>query len=166
MPVVIGHRGASGYRPEHTLAAYELAIRQCADYIEPDVVATKDGKLVARHENEISETTDVDERTEFADRKTTKTVDGAEVDGLVHRGLHVGRVEDTPREGTASARPAGQLQPSTGSTRSRPWTRWSTWRGTPEAAPVRRIGVAPETKHPTYFASVGLTLGGPGCCAC
>ena len=69
---MIGHHGASGYRPEHTLAAYELAIVQCADYIEPDVVATSDGVLVARHENEISGTTDVATRTEFAGRRTTR----------------------------------------------------------------------------------------------
>ena len=80
-PTVIAHRGASGYRPEHTLAAYELAIRQCADMIEPDVVSTKDGVLVARHENEISGTTDVATKTEFADRRTTKTIDGVAVTG-------------------------------------------------------------------------------------
>ena len=78
VPLVIAHRGASGYRPEHTLAAYRLAIRLGADYIEPDLVATKDGVLVARHENEISTTTDVAEHPEFADRETTKTVDGVE----------------------------------------------------------------------------------------
>jgi glycerophosphoryl diester phosphodiesterase len=78
---VVAHRGASGYRPEHTLAAYETAILQCADFIEPDLVATKDGVLVARHENEISGTTDVGSRTQFADRRTTKTIDGVAVTG-------------------------------------------------------------------------------------
>ena len=76
-PIVIGHRGASGYRPEHTLESYRLAIEQGADYIEPDLVSTKDGVLVARHENEISGTTDVAEHPEFAGRRTTKTIDGA-----------------------------------------------------------------------------------------
>ena len=76
-PLVIGHRGASGYRPEHTLAAYELAIAQGADFVEPDLVSTSDGVLVARHENEISGTTDVAAHPEFADRRTTKVVDGA-----------------------------------------------------------------------------------------
>ncbi|CAN5139947.1 hypothetical protein BH09ACT1_BH09ACT1_27170 [soil metagenome] len=76
LPIVIGHRGASGYRPEHTRAAYELAFAQGADAVEPDLVASKDGVLVIRHENEISGTTDVASRPEFADRKTTKTVDG------------------------------------------------------------------------------------------
>ena len=80
-PIVIGHRGASGYRPEHTLASYRLAIRLGADYVEPDLVSTKDGVLVARHENEISGTTDVAEHPEFADRRTTKTIDGRSVTG-------------------------------------------------------------------------------------
>lgn len=80
-PLVIAHRGASGYRPEHTLAAYDLAVGMGADYIEPDLVMTKDGVLVDRHEPEISETTDVDERPEFADRETTKLIDGKEVSG-------------------------------------------------------------------------------------
>ncbi|MGI8757933.1 MAG: glycerophosphodiester phosphodiesterase family protein [Acidimicrobiales bacterium] len=79
--LVIGHRGASGYLPEHTLAAYELAIEQCADVIEPDLVSTADGVLVARHENEISGTTDVAEHPEFADRFATKTIDGVPVSG-------------------------------------------------------------------------------------
>jgi glycerophosphoryl diester phosphodiesterase len=78
---VVGHRGASGYRPEHTLPAYALAIDRCAEYIEPDLVSTKDGVLVARHENEISGTTDVAERAEFAARQTTKTVDGDAITG-------------------------------------------------------------------------------------
>jgi glycerophosphoryl diester phosphodiesterase len=80
-PIVIAHRGASGYVPEHTLAAYFLAIEQGADFIEPDLVMTKDGVLVVRHENEISGTTDVADRPEYANRKTTKTIDGAEVTG-------------------------------------------------------------------------------------
>ena len=80
-PLVIGHRGASGHRPEHTLAAYELAARMGADYIEPDLVSTKDHKLVARHENEISETTDVGDRPQFASRRTTKVIDGVALTG-------------------------------------------------------------------------------------
>ncbi|MGI8686042.1 MAG: glycerophosphodiester phosphodiesterase family protein, partial [Acidimicrobiales bacterium] len=79
--LVIGHRGASGYRPEHTLASYQLAIEQCADFIEPDLVSTRDGVLVARHENEISGTTDVAAHPEFASRFTTKTIDGAVISG-------------------------------------------------------------------------------------
>src|SRR5919106_680422 len=79
LPIVIAHRGASGHRPEHTLAAYELAIRMGADYIEPDLVSTKDGVLVARHENEIGATTDV--RRRFRERRATKVIDGDTIDG-------------------------------------------------------------------------------------
>src|SRR5918996_5603435 len=80
-PLVIGHRGASGYRPEHTLASYRLAAEQGADYIEPDLVSTRDGVLVARHEPEIGGTTDVAQHPEFADRQTTKVIDGVSVTG-------------------------------------------------------------------------------------
>jgi glycerophosphoryl diester phosphodiesterase len=80
-PLVIAHRGASGYRPEHTLAAYALGARLGADYVEPDLVRTKDGVLVARHENEISGTTDVASHPEFADRRTTKVIDGVSLTG-------------------------------------------------------------------------------------
>ena len=80
-PVVIGHRGASGYVPEHTLTSYFIAMQQGADYVEPDLVMTKDGVLVARHENEIGGTTDVAEHPEFASRKATKVVDGVSIEG-------------------------------------------------------------------------------------
>src|SRR5581483_6837262 len=80
-PIIIAHRGASGYVPEHTLAAYYVAIEQGADYIEPDLVITRDGVLVARHENEIGATTDVASRPEFASRKARKQIDGVEVEG-------------------------------------------------------------------------------------
>src|SRR5512145_482087 len=75
-PIVIGHRGASGYVPEHTLAAYALAVLQGADFVEPDLVSTKDGHLIARHENVLDETTDVADHPEFAGRRTTKVLDG------------------------------------------------------------------------------------------
>jgi glycerophosphoryl diester phosphodiesterase len=77
----VGHRGAAGYRPEHTAGGYELAVAMGADYIEPDLVPTKDGVLVDRHEPEISQTTDVASHPEFADRKTTKTIDGVTMTG-------------------------------------------------------------------------------------
>ena len=80
-PIVIAHRGASGYVPEHTLAAYFIAMQQGADYIEPDLVMTRDGVLVARHENEISQTTDVAQHPQFADRRTRKPIDGVSVEG-------------------------------------------------------------------------------------
>lgn len=84
-PLIIAHRGASGERPEHTRAAYELAIEQGADVIEPDLVRTKDGVFVDRHENEIGGTTDVADRPEFADRRTTKTIDGVSITGWFTR---------------------------------------------------------------------------------
>jgi glycerophosphoryl diester phosphodiesterase len=80
-PIVIAHRGASGYVPEHTLAAYAMAILQGADFVEPDLVMTKDGHLIARHDNVLDLTTDVARCPEFAGRKTTKTVDGVTVTG-------------------------------------------------------------------------------------
>lgn len=81
LPRIIGHRGAPGYRPEHTASSYRLALQQGADAVEPDVVASKDGVLVVRHENEISGTTDVSDHPEFADRRCTKTVDGVQLTG-------------------------------------------------------------------------------------
>src|SRR5262245_43944894 len=80
-PLVLGHRGTAGYRPEHTLASYELAIALGADYIEPDLVSTRDGVLVARHENEIGGTTDVANHPEFASRRVTKNIDGVNLTG-------------------------------------------------------------------------------------
>jgi glycerophosphoryl diester phosphodiesterase len=101
-PLVIGHRGASGHRPEHTLASYELAARLGADFLEPDLVATADGVLVARHEPELSATTDIARRPEFAGRRTTRVVDGTSrtgwfVDDLTAAELHTLRaVERLP----------------------------------------------------------------------
>src|SRR4051794_11280922 len=80
-PLIIGHRGAPGYRPEHSRSSYELALAMGVDAVEPDVVATKDGVLVVRHENEISGTTNVADHPEFADRKTTKSIDGVSLTG-------------------------------------------------------------------------------------
>ena len=90
-PLVIGHRGASGYRPEHTIESYTLAIEQGADVIEPDLVSTKDGVLIARHENEISGTTDVAEK--FPDRKATKMIDGKEVVGWFTEDLTLAEIK-------------------------------------------------------------------------
>ncbi len=80
-PLVIGHRGAPGYRPEHSRSSYDMALAMGVDAVEPDIVISRDGVLVVRHENEISTTTNVAERPEFADRRTTKTIDGAELTG-------------------------------------------------------------------------------------
>ena len=107
-PLVIGHRGASGYRPEHTLASYRLAIQLGADFVEPDLVSTKDHVLVARHENNITATTDVADHPEFADPRDHQADRRGRADGLVHRGLHARGAEDPAREGTPPRRTPGQ----------------------------------------------------------
>jgi glycerophosphoryl diester phosphodiesterase len=154
-PLVLGHRGASGYRPEHTLASYELAARMGADYIEPDLVSTKDHVLVARHENEISGTTDVADHPEFADRRTTKTIDGLPVTGwftedftLVE--LKTLRVKERlPQVRQENTIYDGRFEVPTFVEVLRLRERLS-------AELDREIGVYPETKHPTYFRSIGL----------
>ena len=152
-PIVIAHRGASGERPEHTLAGYQLAIDLGADYIEPDLVLTSDGVLVARHENEISETTDVADHPEFAGRKATKTIDGIAVAGWF--------TEDFTLAELKTLRAKERL----------PQLRSTAYDGQYEIptfaeildllAAVNKerkvpVGVYPETKHPGYFASIGL----------
>ncbi|MBA2550430.1 MAG: glycerophosphodiester phosphodiesterase [Nocardioidaceae bacterium] len=159
-PLVIGHRGASGYRPEHTLESYQLAIRLGADYIEPDLVSTKNGVLVARHENEISTTTDVADHPEFADRHTTKTIDGVSVTGwftedFTLRELKTLRaVERLPGVRPGNTRYDGRFQVPTFRQVLKLAVSASERTG-------RTIGVAPETKHPTYFDSIGLSLEEP-----
>ena len=125
-PLVIAHRGACGYRPEHTLAAYELAAQMGADYIEPDLVSTKDGVLVARHENEISGTTDVADHPEFADRKTTKTIDGRRLHRVVHRGLHPAELKTLRADRADCPALRQDNTDTTAGSRSRPSTRCST----------------------------------------
>ena len=152
-PIVIAHRGASGERPEHTLAAYMLAIEQGADFIEPDLVLTSDGVLVARHENEISETTDVSARPEFADRKTVKMIDGQQVTGWFTEDFTLAELktlrarERLPKlRGTAHD---GQYQVPT-------FDEILALLAEVNAARSAPVGVYPETKHPSYFASIGL----------
>jgi glycerophosphoryl diester phosphodiesterase len=153
-PIVIGHRGASGYRPEHTLAAYELAIDMGADYIEPDLVSTKDGVLVARHENDITGTTDVASHPEFAGRRATKTIDGVSVTGWFTEDFTLAelrtlrakerlpdlRVTNTAFDGLYQIPTLDEVI---------------------ALAKRRQVGIYPETKHPTYFDSVGLSLEEP-----
>jgi len=154
---LVGHRGASGYRPEHTLAAYELAIQQGADYIEPDVVATKDGELVARHENEISGTTDVGSRPEFADRRTTKVVDGRSRTGWFTEDFTLAELrtlrarERLPLLRTTNTAFDG-LYPVPTLDEVADLARRS------RTATGRKVGLYPETKHSSYFASIGLPL--------
>jgi glycerophosphoryl diester phosphodiesterase len=161
-PLVIGHRGASGYRPEHTLAAYELAIAQGADFIEPDLVSTRDGVLVARHENEIGGTTDVAAHPEFADRRTTKTVDGTALTGWFTEDFTLAElktlraVERIPALRPANATFDGQLEV--------PTLQEVLDLVASINADRRRddqVGVYPETKHPTYFDSIGLSMEEP-----
>jgi len=154
-PILIAHRGASGERPEHTLAAYERAIDQGADYIEPDLVLTKDGVLVARHENEIGGTTDVASHPEFADRKTTKTIDGVEMAGWFTEDFTLAELrtlrarERLPDVRLANKRFDGLYQIPT-------FEEILKLVRAKEAETGRRIGLYPETKHPSYFAGIGL----------
>lgn len=156
--IVIAHRGASGYRPEHTLEAYRLAIRQGADFIEPDLVATSDGVLIARHENEISGTTDVASRPEFAGRKTTKSIDGVPVTGWFTEDFTLAEIKTLrARERIPAIRPRnvrfdGLFQVPTFAEVVALAKR--------ESRNGRIIGVYPETKHPTYFAREGRRLDG------
>lgn len=157
-PWLIAHRGASALRPEHTLAAYALAIEQGADAIEPDLVMTRDGVLVARHENALSDTTDVAARAEFADRKARKQIDGAWVTDWFS--------EDFTLAELKTLRAVERL----------PQLRSTEWDGQFEvptfeeivvlvaaesAKRERLIGLVPEIKHPTYFAGIGLAMEQP-----
>ncbi|GEL95522.1 glycerophosphodiester phosphodiesterase [Cellulomonas composti] len=157
---VIAHRGASGYRPEHTLASYELAVAQGADYLETDVVPTRDGVLVVRHENEIGDTTDVAAHPEFADRRTTRTIDGRAVTGWFTEDFTLAElrtlraVERLPRLRPAGAVHDGRYGIPTLDEVLDLARRSVTRAGGP-------VGVYPETKHPTYFASIGLALEEP-----
>jgi glycerophosphoryl diester phosphodiesterase len=156
-PIVIAHRGASGHRPEHTLAAYELAIEMGADFIEPDLVATKEGVLVARHENEISETTDVAVHSEFADRRKTKRIDGVEVTGWFTEDFTLAEIKALRARERLEFRDQGyngRFEVPTFAEVLELVRRKSAETG-------RRIGVYPETKHPTYFRSLGLPLEEP-----
>ncbi|CAH0443862.1 glycerophosphodiester phosphodiesterase [Ralstonia syzygii] len=154
---VIGHRGAPALRPEHTLASYQKAIDDGADIIEPDLVATQDGVLVARHENEISGTTNVADLSQFAGRRTTKTIDGQSVTGWFTEDLTLAELKTLrARERIPNIRPDN--------------TAYNDQFDIPTLAEIialardqsallgRNIGLYPETKHPTYFQSIGLPL--------
>ena len=153
--IVIAHRGASGERPEHTLGSYSLAIAQGADYIEPDLVLTKDGVLVARHENEISETTDVADKAEFADRKMTKTIDGQKMTGWFTEDFTLAELktlrakERLPQLRSANMAFDGQFEIPT-------FDEILALAKAQSAVTGRTIGIYPETKHPSYFTAIGL----------
>ncbi len=156
-PIIIGHRGASGERPEHTLASYSLAIDQGADYIEPDLVMTKDGILVARHENEISGTTDVAARPEFAQRKATKIIDGESFTGWFTEDFTLAELKTLrARERLPELRPQntkfdGQFEIPT-------FDEVIALANRESARLKKRIGIYPETKHPSYHARIGLVM--------
>lgn len=169
-PTVIAHRGASALRPEHTLAAYQKAIDDGADIIEPDLVITKDGVLVARHENAIAilnadgsvkeATTDVVDRPEFATRKATRSIDGQSITGWFTEDFTLAELKTLrARERIPAQRPAnvvynGQFEIPT-------LQEVIDLAKAQSARTGRTIGIYPETKHPTYFQSIGLPLEAP-----
>jgi glycerophosphoryl diester phosphodiesterase len=151
--IVIAHRGASGERPEHTLESYRLAIEEGADYIEPDLVMTRDGVLIARHENEIGNTTDIAEHPEFAARRRTQIIDGESLTGWFTEDFSLSEIKSLrARERLPHLRPQN--------------TRFDGCFSVPTFDEImqlvksadRRIGVYPETKHPAHFAAIGLPL--------
>jgi glycerophosphoryl diester phosphodiesterase len=183
VPIVIGHRGASGYLPEHTLASYWMAIEQGADYVEPDLVSTQDGVLVARHENAIAilnadgtvreATTDVVDRPEFASRKTTKLIDGVSITGWFTEDFTLAELktlrarERLPALRVANTRFDGMFEVPTLVevldlvAQANERRRAAAFAGKGKPAPWTPIGVYPETKHPTYFQGIGLPLEEP-----
>jgi glycerophosphoryl diester phosphodiesterase len=153
-PLVIGHRGASGYLPEHTLESYKRAIDMGADFIEPDLVATKDGELIARHEPNITNTTDVADRAEFANRKTTKNVDGVAETGWFASDFTLAEIK-TLRAKQAFA----ERNQSFNGLYAIPTLREIIDLARSESTRVgRTIGVYPETKHPTFHIGLNLAL--------
>ncbi len=159
-PIIIAHRGASADRPEHTLASYALAIEQGADFIEPDLVATRDGQLVARHENEISGTTDVASHPEFAARETTKTIDGERFTGWFTEDFTLAELQTLfARERLPQLRPANTA--FDGRERIPTLDQIIALAKSATARTGRTIGIYPETKHPSYFRQAGLPLEPP-----
>lgn len=159
-PLVIAHRGTSGLRPEHTHAAYELAIDQGADFIEPDLVMSKDGALIVRHENEIGGTTDVAARPEFADRRMTKTIDGQSVTGWFTEDFTLADLNTLrARERLPELRPGNVAFDG-----QEPILTFQEVVDIALAGSARTgriIGVAPELKHPNYFSGIGLAMEAP-----
>jgi len=154
-PIVIAHRGASGYRPEHTLEAYRLAIAMGADFIEPDLVPTRDGVLIARHENRLDDTTNIGDLVaagDLPDRRATKSIDGEEVSGYFSEDYTLAEIKELrARERIPDVRPqnAGFND------------RYEvpTFAEVIELARQTGVGIYPETKHPTYFRGLGFHIG-------
>ncbi|MFJ4709900.1 glycerophosphodiester phosphodiesterase [Streptomyces anulatus] len=160
VPTVVGHRGASGYRPEHTLGSYQLALDMGAHIVEQDLVPTKDGHLVCRHENDITATTDVADHPEFAGRRTTKSIDGVSLTGWFTEDFTLAELKTLrAKERIPGNRPHNTLYDGR-------WTiptfeevlRWAEKEGRKRSKPV---WLYVETKHPTYFRELGLGLEEP-----
>ncbi|MFD8072892.1 glycerophosphodiester phosphodiesterase [Streptomyces sp. NPDC059718] len=157
VPTVVGHRGASGYRPEHTLGSYQLALDLGADVIEQDVVPTKDGHLVCRHEPEIGGTTDVAAHPEFASRRTTKTIDGVATTGWFTEDFTLAElktlraVERLPAQRQRNTLYDGHWEVPT----FEEVLRWADEQGRKRG---KAVWLHVETKHPTYFRGIGLGL--------
>ena len=158
-PIVIAHRGASGERPEHTRSGYLLAIAEGADFIEPDLVLTKDGHLVVRHENEIGGTTNVASHPEFAARKTRKVIDGESIEGWFTEDFTLAELKTLrARERLPKLRPGSASFDGT----DQICTFQEVWdiARTESRRLGRTIGVYPEMKHPSFFRSIGLPIEG------
>lgn len=153
-PLVIGHRGASGYLPEHTLESYQKAIEMGADFIEPDLVATQDGFLIARHEPNITNTTDVADRPEFAARKTKKMVDGIEEEGWFASDFTLAEIKTL-----YAKQPASERDQSFNGKYRIPTLDEVLDLAKSEGTKIgRTVGIYPETKHPTYHQNLNLAL--------
>ncbi|QEW02242.1 glycerophosphodiester phosphodiesterase family protein [Microbacterium lushaniae] len=156
-PLVIGHRGAPGYRPEHSRSSYDLALAMGVDAVEPDIVVSRDGVLVVRHENEIGSTTDVAEHPEFADRRTSKTIDGERLTGWFTEDFTWDELATLRcRERLPKIRPASASFDGT-----QPVLRLRDVLDLVRAGSLeqgREIGVVLEIKHATYFAALGFDV--------
>jgi glycerophosphoryl diester phosphodiesterase len=157
--IVIAHRGASGERPEHTLESYRLAIEQGADYIEPDLVMTRDGVLIARHENEIGATTDVAQHPEYAARRRTQVIDGETMSGWFTEDFSLSEIKSLrARERLAQLRPQSAKFDGLFSVPTFDEIMGLVASANASPGANRPIGVYPETKHPAHFAAIGLPL--------
>lgn len=163
-PLVFGHRGACGYRPEHTLASYQLAIDLGADVIEPDLVLTRDGVLVVRHENEISGTTDVAAHPQFAARRRTQLIDGRLVEGWFTEDFTAAELATLrARERLPQLRPANTAYDGQFAipTFDQVLDLLASTNAQRVAQGLPPVGVAPETKHPSHFKWLGLDFEAP-----
>ncbi|WP_240801439.1 glycerophosphodiester phosphodiesterase [Streptomyces sp. A1136] len=160
VPLIIGHRGSSGYRPEHTLGSYQLALDLGADVIEQDLVPTKDGHLVCRHENEIGGTTDVADHPAFASRRTTKSVDGVSVTGWFTEDFTLAELKTLrAKERIPAVRQRNTLYDGRWDVPTfEEVLRWADQEGRTRG---RRVWLHCETKHPSYFRALGLGLEEP-----